>query len=193
MANWHDKFLKVTWSDFINLSFDLGQKIQRAANPDLIVAIARGGLTLSQLLSDQLSLPIASFTVQSYRDLKQVKKPDISFGVGGEIRGKKILLVDDVCDTGKTFVRGVAYLQELGAKKEDITTASLHHKPHAEYTPDFYVSKTDKWVIYPYEVRETITTLSSLWQKEGATNEEMKKRFLTFKIPDYLINAHITV
>lgn len=181
MDDWQNKFLNVTWTDFVTLSFRLGQKIQTSTQSfDLIVTIARGGLTLSQLLSDQLSLPIASFTVQSYRDLQQVKQPQISFGVGGKIEGKKILLVDDVCDTGKTFVRGIAYLEELGAKKSDIATASLHFKPHAEYKPDFYVTETDKWVIYPYEVRETIAQLTSLWKKENISDKEMKKRFLSF-------------
>lgn len=181
---WQDRFLNISWEELGRLTFELGQSIShRNLQLDLAIAIARGGLTIAQLLSDHLKLPIAAFTVESYKNLKQEKLPHITYGLSTSLAGKKIFLVDDVCDTGKTFLRGLSYLEELGAKRENIKTASLHYKPHAEYKPNFFAQETDKWVIYPYEVRETIEQVFPLWQKEGTTLSEIKQRFLTWQFP----------
>lgn len=189
---WSERFLALSWSDFCTQAFVLSEQIRTGGRPlDLIVAIARGGLTLSQLLSDSLNLPIASFTIQSYKDLKQQSLPQITFGLGARLEGKQILLIDDVCDTGKTFERALVYLSELGAKKEQVTTAALHYKPHATYQPDFFVAKTNKWVIYPYEVRETIEQLTKLWKAE-ITRQEMLTRFSSFGFPEDQIQSFMT-
>lgn len=194
MPDWQERFLNVTWDEFRQLTHLLGWKISESGKRfDLIVAIARGGLTLSQLLSDSLRLPIASFTVESYRNLKQEKLPHITYGLKGSLNNKRILLVDDVCDTGKTFLRGLAYLEELGANKKLISTASLHHKPHAKYTPDFYVAGTSAWIIYPYEVHETIEQLVPVWKKEGINLDTMKTRFKSFAFPERQTNEGLSV
>ncbi len=187
---WQDNFLNVTWEDFRQNAFDLSRHVkENGQHFDLIVAIARGGLALSQLLSDNLGLPIASFTVQSYKDLKQASIPHIVYGLDAKLSGKKILLVDDVSDTGKTFIRGIEYLEELGAHQADITTCAMHYKPHSTYTPDFFVGKTSKWIIYPYEVQETMTTLYTQWQKMGISISEIQKRFSQFAFLSSQINT----
>jgi len=182
--NWHSEFLNITWNQYRELVFKLGQKVKRGGkNFDLIVTIARGGLALAHLLSDQLNLPVASFTSKSYFDLKQKKLPEITFGLSASLKNKKVLLVDEVSDTGKTFIQGVSYLQKLGAKKTSITTCCLHHKPHSKHKPDYYISSTCKWIIYPTEVFETMQALFPKWQKQKVGDEEIKKRFLLLKFP----------
>lgn len=186
---WEDKFVNITWEDFRKLSLELADKLAASKQKfDLIVAIARGGLTLAQLLSDSLKLPIASFTVQSYKNLKQEKVPQIVYGLKGTLKGKRIILADDVSDSGKTFVRGLSYLEELGADKKLITTAALHFKPHSVYTPDFFVDETPKWIIYPYEAHETMQHLVKEWSHSGIAKTEIKKRFTDFEFPTPLIN-----
>ena len=190
--NWQQQYLNITWEDFCATTSTLSQKITRSAKKfDLIVAIARGGLTLAQLMSDHLSLPIAAFTVQSYKDFKQASIHHIVYGLDTRLTGKKILLLDDVSDTGKTFLRSLIYLEELGARKVDITTAALHLKPHSTYVPDFYVTKTSAWIVYPYEVCETIVQLGPLWQKTGISREQIKHRFLTFGFATQTINMYL--
>lgn len=192
MKNWADDFENVTWEKYVDLAFALSRKMT-AENVkfDLIVTIARGGLTLSQLLSDSLKLPIAAFTIQSYKDLKQIKQPQVTYGLKGELKNKMILLLDDVCDTGKTFLRGLAYLEELGVKRENIMTASLHLKPHAKFQPDFYVQKVKKWIIYPYEIRETISALTKVWQKHNISKKEIINRFLMLQFPKEQVEKYL--
>lgn len=191
MDNWKEKFLPISWSYYTQAAFNLSKQLNDC-KVDIIVAIARGGLTLSQLLSDALDLPIASFTVKSYKDFKQESVPQITHGLGTTLENKKVLLVDDVCDSGKTFIRGIDYLIEQGAEKKNITTASLHYKPHAIFKPDYFVAETSAWVIYPSETRETIEQLCTMWKKEGIKKDAIIVRLkqLHFKskaIDSYLI------
>jgi uncharacterized protein len=182
-------YLTLSWDDLHNLIFDLSQKIQKEEHQfDLIVAIARGGLSISHILSDFLKLPITSFTISSYLDLQQKKAPEISFHIGNKLHNKRILLVDDVSDSGKTFIRGIEYLKELGA--EDVKTAAIFTKPWTEFIPDFYDKETDAWVIFPFEMRETVTSLSKKFKSEGKTIEEIKLELQKIKIPSQYIEHY---
>lgn len=193
MDNWQDKFLNVTWEEFRKLTYLLGERVgESQLKLDLIVAIARGGLTVAQLLSDQLALPIAAFTVESYKNLKQQQLPHITYGLSASLSHKKILLVDDICDTGKTFLRGLTYLEELEVRREDIKTLALISKPHAQYSPDFFAKSTSAWAIFPYEVRETIAQLVPLWKKDGVPLKEIRSRFLSFKFPGERVKQFVS-
>jgi len=179
-------FLSLTWKDLEKDTYALSEKIKAGGNSvDLIVAVARGGLTIAQLLTDFLALPITSFTVSSYRDLQQQKNPEITFKIGNKLHDKKILLVDDISDTGKTFTRGMTYLKELGA--EQIVTASLLIKPWTGYLPNYYVQNTDKWVIFPYEIRETSEILVAKFRQEGLDNKAIRARFQELKLSEYFL------
>lgn len=186
------KFLSLSWQQLHKDAFTLLRKIEASGQRlDLIVAIARGGMTIAQILSDFLSLPVATFTVSSYKDLHQGKSSDVSFHVGGDLKNKRILLVDDVSDTGKTFERGVEYLHKLGATS--VATASLLVKPQSKYIPDFYVKKTSAWIVFPYEVKETILSVRKMMMKEKKTVEEIKEKLEELKIQkgfveDYLLH-----
>ena len=180
------KFLKIDWVDLEKRTYLLSEKIKKdKVEIDLIVAVARGGLTISQLLTDFLSLPITSFTVVSYRDLQQESIPKITFKIGNQLHKQKILLVDDISDTGKTFERGISYLKELGA--ESVVTASLLIKPWTTFVPDYYVDKTDSWAIFPYEIRETTESLFKKYQQEGKTNAEIESILKELNLPFYFV------
>ena len=179
-------FLSLSWQDLEEKTYLLSQKIDKSqSHPDLIVAVARGGLTIAQLLTDFLALPITSFTVVSYKELKQESVPKITFKIGTPLNHKRILLVDDISDTGKTFIRGIEYLKELGA--ESVLTASLLIKPWTKFVPDFYVESTDKWAIFPYELRETTEVLVSKLRAEGKSDSEIRKFLTLLKLPTYFL------
>jgi len=120
------QFLSLSWDEFAQEIHKLSQKI-KAADFDVIIAMARGGLTVSHLLSDYLSLPLASFTISSYKDLEKQEVLEISYEVGGSLAGKRVLLVDDVSDSGRTFERGIEHLKKLGATS--IKTAAVFINP----------------------------------------------------------------
>ena len=184
------KYHSVSWKQLHTITHSLADKIQESGiKLDLIVGIARGGLTIAHIASDFLKLPVASFTISSYKDLKQQKMSDISYHVGGDLKKKYVLLIDDVSDTGKTFERGIKYLTELEAGS--VITASPFIKPWTKHMPDFHVKKVDEWIVFPYDMRETVEAIQSDMMKEKKSPEEIAKHLATMKIPKKFITQYL--
>lgn len=182
------KFFTLSWEELHQTTFRLAKKIQKdKCRFDLIVAIGRGGLTFAHILSDLLRLPITSFTITSYKDIQEQTMPKITFKIGNKLNDKKILLVDDVSDTGKTFLRGIKYLRKLGAK--EVATASPYIKPWTKFIPNYYEKKVDKWIIFPFDMRETIESLTAKYKKEGLSLPQIKKKLIKINLPQDYINA----
>lgn len=168
-------YLNVTWTKLHRDVFELAKQVEKSSfKPEVLVAIARGGLTISHILSDFLNCPITTFTIASYAEFEQKKKPELLYSVGHEIVGKQIVLVDDVADTGATFTAGVDYLKHQGADK--VMTAAPYIKPWSTFNPDFSIEKTDKWIVFPYDVRESLEALIKKWHSEGVPKSEYKYR-----------------
>jgi len=109
--------------------------------------------------------------------------------VGGDLKNKHILLVDDVSDTGKTFVRGIKYLLDLEAAS--VTTASPFIKPWTKYMPDFYVKQVDEWIVFPYDMRETVEALQTNLLKDGKSIDHIAKQLAIIKIPKKFITKYL--
>jgi len=184
------KYYCFSWKQLHTLTYSLTEKIQKKnIQFDLIVGIARGGLTISHIASDFLKLPVASFTISSYKDIKQQIMSDVSYHMGGDLNNKHILLIDDISDTGKTFIRGMTYLSDFGVAS--ISTASLFIKPWTKYMPDFYVKQVDGWIVLPYEMRETIEAIQTNLSKKGKSRKYIKKQLSELKIPQRYIVRYL--
>jgi hypoxanthine phosphoribosyltransferase len=86
---------------------------------------------------------------------------------------KKILIVDDVLDSGKTFTKVIDRTRSFSPK--EIRSAALDIKPNTSFIPDYYMGETNKWIIYPWELRETIETLWKTGSERGMTDNEIVK------------------
>ena len=180
----------VSWKELQLTTHLLSEKINTEGKKhDLIVGIARGGLTVAHIASDFLQLPVASFTISSYKDLKQQELTEISFHVGGDLKNKNILLMDDCSDTGKTFIRGREYLLGLGASC--VTTAAPFIKPWTKHFPDYYIVEIDKWIVWPFDMRETIEDLQTVLRKEKKSDEYIEKQLVDLKIPKKFISRYL--
>jgi hypothetical protein len=101
--------------------------------PEVILAIPRGGLVLAVKLSNVLgNIPVA-----------------FQYDEKNPLFSGKVLIVDDVSDTGKTLRKE---LEHLGARKAKVAT--LYYKPHSVLKPDYYAFETDKWIVFPWEKEE---------------------------------------
>ncbi|MDI6887656.1 MAG: phosphoribosyltransferase family protein, partial [Candidatus Thermoplasmatota archaeon] len=72
--------------------------------------------------------------------------------------GKKVLVVDDITDTGETLEKALRYISAQNPK--EIRTAVLHHKTVSKLEPDYIAHKIKKWrwVIYPWAIYEDLST-----------------------------------
>ncbi len=160
-------YLPVTWQEFHALTMKLAAAILAHEKNDIdeIVAIGRGGLSVGLMLSDFLRIPIFSITIQSYTDIKEQGELKVTQRLGKSIRGKRILLVDDNADSGKTFLRALAYLKPL--HPASITTASVFYKPWSKFRPDYFARRTTRWILFPHEVTEWVYTFTRKMEREG--------------------------
>jgi hypothetical protein len=167
------QYLPVTWQNYHTTAQKLAATILASFPPvDEIVAISRGGLTLGHLLSDFLRIPISTISIQSYTDIQTRGNVQINGKLGRSIKGKHILLVDDVSDSGKTLARAVTYLKR--AKAKAVTTVTMFYKPHSIFRPDYFAQKTTKWILFPYEPTEMILLISRQLASEGKTKKEIQ-------------------
>lgn len=143
----------ISFNEVLRLSRILAQKIKASGYmPDLIVAIGRGGYVPGRLVSDFLLFnDLTSMKIEHYsRAADMREEARIKFPIPVDITGKKILIIDDVTDTGDTLNLAVDYV--LNLNPASVRTAVLQHKISSNFTPDFYAQKVLKWrwIIYPW-------------------------------------------
>jgi len=114
-----------------------------------VVSINRGGLPLGVELSHSLQLPHGLVSAHSYDNHEQSDLTWHGTLLDPMPEGAKVLLVDDIVDTGETMKAADAMVAEAGLEVE---TAALHVKPGRSFHPNFYVTETPNWVVYPWEV-----------------------------------------
>ena len=174
-----NKYYPVSWKRYHELTLKLASTILSLYDIkfDEIVAISRGGLTFGHILTDFLDLPICSFTIQSYTDIQKQGEVEITEPLSKPIEGKKILVVDDVADSGKTLTRAISYLKQFNPKS--LTLITMFYKPSSIIKPDFYAIKTSKWIIFPTEVSESIKSITIKMEKEGKTKKEIQSLLMS--------------
>lgn len=150
----------ISWQKFSNLSHDLAMEIKRSAyQPDLIIAIGRGGYTPARVLSDLLNVNnLTSFKIEHYQSSHKSPQAIVKYPLTADINGLKILLVDDVSDTGDTYVAAIQHIESIGQPAE-IRSVALHFKAGSHYEPYYYaeIVKEWRWIIYPWAVFEDVS------------------------------------
>lgn len=149
-------FRYISWSEYGDLAEALAKRVGEAGKKyDIVVGLARGGIPVSMVVSDRLGLRIDFLVVKSYRGIATRTSPKILSALGEQIKGKRVLVVDDLVDEGDTLASVSRHLSELGART--LETAVIFKKPWSKTEPTFYMQTTDKWVVFPFELNEVET------------------------------------
>jgi len=151
----------VSWAGMLRLVRRLALQIHADGfQPDLIVAIARGGYVPARVLADYLGvMDVASFRIEHYLSgARQQRAARVRHPLTRKVDGLRVLVVDDVGDTGDTFVAAMRHLRTRG-KPAAIRTAVLHYKAGCRYRPDFCARElaTWHWITYPWAVIEDVS------------------------------------
>lgn len=155
------KFIKPSWQKVSGMCRELAKMVS-PFRPDWIVGISRGGLVPARLLSDHMDIQnVSIIRVEFYKKIGKTKNaPTISQQLPVNVKGKRVLVVDDVADSGRSLAVAKEHIKKAGAA--DVKIATLHYKTKSIVKPDFFIETTDKWIIYPWEVEETKRELKTL-------------------------------
>lgn len=144
----------LTWERFGTATRTLAEAIAADGwRPDIVVAVARGGLTVAGALSYALGVKnCGTINVEFYTgvderlDVPVVLPPSLQLV---DVTGLRVLVADDVADTGHTLrlVREV-----LAQHVAEARTAVLYQKSHSVIAPDYCWKQTDSWINFPWSV-----------------------------------------
>jgi hypoxanthine phosphoribosyltransferase len=165
-----------TWSQIYDMILSQTQKIQNQNyKPDIIIAIAKGGLIPARTLTDLLEIQELRYIhIEFYKDINKTRQePTLKQNLTIQVLGKKTLLVDDIADTGRSLNLAKTYLQQQGACQ--IKTATLYKKPQSSTTPDFYEKQTASWVVFPWDTKETLRKIIQKQNGKRRLNHEVAK------------------
>jgi len=177
--NW--EFEIPTWERIYELLLDLANQILRAGfKPDIIVGVARGGWPPARIMSDLLENPeIANVKAEFYLGVAETKgEPVITQPVSVPVKNKRVLVVDDVADTGKSLALVREHLKEQGAA--GVKIATIYYKPWSIVTPDWFERKTSRWVVFPWERKETVRRILEKCRKQGVPTEQAKETLVRY-------------
>ncbi len=159
--------LIISFEDYNKIVEKLAIEIHKKFKPTVLVGIMRGAAPILDILSRILKLPIAYIVIQSYSgDGMEDKQGELMFAreissLAKEDDFKKVLLIDDLSDTGLTLNKSIEWLKNYEPTKnyiQEIKTACLWKKKSSTFEPDFCPVKldSDPWIVQPTEHYEEL-------------------------------------
>ena len=166
--------LYVSWSDYHQAIESLAAKIYHSGGQfNQIVCLARGGLRIGDLLSRIYDVPLAILSCSSYRGSEGRVRGEIKIAnhltMTAETLGSRLLLVDDLVDSGISLQESLSWLKTHYATEiEEIKTAVLWYKACSVIVPDFYVEYLagSPWIHQPFERYEKMTPAEAAQKSE---------------------------
>ena len=147
------------WHEFGQASRELAAQVQRSGFvPDMVVAIARGGLLLAGSVAYALDVKsCGAINVEFYTgvDLRLDEPVLLSPMLDTpSVAGQRVLLVDDVSDSGRTLAM---VLELLLSAQADVRCLCLYSKPTTLLEPDYVWRRTSKWIAFPWSSLPPVT------------------------------------
>ena len=175
----------MSWEHFYRLAKEVANKIKSSGYvPDMVIGLARGGWCLARVLcdfigvKDLVSLKVEHWGITATPD----GKAKLKYPFNIDLTGKKVLVVDDITDTGESMRISVDYVKTLNPS--EVRTAALRHIEGSKFKPDYYAEKiTWRWVIFPWNFVEDLCNLVEKVQSE--VDKPSDTKLLKAKLKEY--------
>src|SRR2546425_12841098 len=170
------KYVAPTWDEVYGMMIELARQIKSSGySPQVIVGVSRGGWPPARVMSDLLENPnLANMKVEFYKNIGvTAKRPKITQPVTTEVVGRRVLVVDDVADSGHSLRVATEHLRRKGAR--EIRVCALYMKPRSIFKPGYYARTTSKWIIFPWERLEAIRLIKQNLLSKGKTNNVIRE------------------
>ena len=160
--------LIISFEEYTKIVEKLAVLIHKKYKPTVLVGIMRGAAPIIDILSRILKLPIAYIVIQSYSGKGQEdQQGELMFAreissLAKEKDFNKVLLIDDLSDTGLTLNKSIEWLKNYGPTKKfikEVKTACLWKKKSSSFEPDFCPVRlnSDPWIVQPTEHYEELS------------------------------------
>jgi hypoxanthine phosphoribosyltransferase len=144
--------LHVEWPFFGELSRGLALKVARDYDPELVIGVATAGVVPGAVIAAMLRCEFASIVVSRTYEAEQIRDTPAVFGeIPARVRGRRVLIVDETCDSGATMRLATAAVQNNGAA--EVRTAVSFKT--GDYAPDYHGLATESSIVLPWD-REVI-------------------------------------
>ncbi|MEE6211289.1 phosphoribosyltransferase [Salarchaeum sp. III] len=177
------------WEYIYGLCRDVSDQVKRDEfEPDVVVALARGGWFAGRCLCDFLGLnDLTSLKMEHYVGAAQKSgEPEVRYPMPeGSVEDKDVLIIDDIADTGGSIERAHEYVDERNAN--EVRTATLQLLGTSEYDPDFVGERLEDWawIVYPWNFIEDMIDII-----EGVMERADTATFSRADIRHYLSEYH---
>ncbi len=162
-----DKLI-ISFNEYNKIVEKLALLIHKNYKPTVLIGIMRGAAPIIDILSRILKLPIAYIVIQSYSGKgMEDKQGELMFAreissLANNEDFSRVLLIDDLSDTGLTLNKSIEWLKNYGPTKDyikEVKTACLWKKKSSSFEPDFCPVKldSDPWIVQPTEHYEELS------------------------------------
>jgi uncharacterized protein len=156
---------RATWGEVDRWADRLAELVRSAERiPDTLVGLTRGGWVPARMLSDRLGVKrLVSVRAQHWG---VTATPDgvasLSEGLSGPVAGEKVLIVDDITDTGESLHLALEHVRAAGPSRAE--TATFLHIPHSKIVPTYFAEEIPRnawvWVVFPWNYWEDLVVLA---------------------------------
>ncbi len=168
-----------TWDGLHENIRDIANKIKKDSyRPDIVIALSRGGFVPARVICDLLiikdlvSIKVDHWGVTAAKD----GKAHLRYPIDVNLTGKKVLIVDDITDSGESMAIAKDFVKKLNPK--EIKTAAIFHFKHSKFVPDYYSKELANWiwVMWPWNYIEDMCNITPkvLDENKGLSIEEIK-------------------
>lgn len=137
--------LEVDWPFFGELCRALALRVSTQFDPEIVVGIAKAGVIPAAVIASILQRDFTSMAVT--RSRADVRPTLVTAPPPASIKGRRVLMVDETCDSGDTLKLALATVREL--RPAEVRTAVSFRT--GAYEPDFHALQTERAIILPWD------------------------------------------
>jgi len=148
-------FRELTWGGFDALAHVLARKLTDY-DPELVIGIVKGGLFVGSAVAGRLRREFIPVRLSKRSRDRERLSPEVRTEVPAEVKGKRVLVVDDVVQSGVTLRQAMTAIAAAGASEVRSAALVVHKRAKAKaMRPDWFALETDDLVVFPwdYELR----------------------------------------
>lgn len=140
--------LEIEWPFFGELSRGLALKVARAYDPEIVIGVATAGVIPGAVIAAILGREFHSLVVsRKFGTTLARERPEVFGSAPKEVRGRRVLIVDETCDSGDTMRLAVSSVADAGAS--EVRTAVAFQT--GSYEPDFHSIATESTIVLPWD------------------------------------------